>query len=72
MTVGAHARFYKFQTFPPKKPIRRTKLIDNLSTIGEKARPRVPGARSLVSGDLYFTPTASISTRAPIGRAATW
>ncbi|HIY67914.1 MAG TPA: hypothetical protein H9828_00685, partial [Candidatus Alistipes intestinigallinarum] len=40
---GEDVRFYKFQTFPTKKPHPGGNFIDNLSTKGEKTRPGYPG-----------------------------
>ena len=49
-----------------------TKLIHKLFTKDKKARPMHPERTFGFRHGSYFTATASISTSAPIGSAATW
>ena len=53
-----------------------TKLIHKLFTKRQNMRPPIFGGRTFaadgMSGNGYFAATASISTSAPIGSAATW
>ena len=42
LTEEEFSKFYNFQTFSTKKPARGAKLMHNLFTKGEKARPRLP------------------------------
>jgi hypothetical protein len=64
-------RFYKIAAFPNKKPTAGTYFIHKLFTKDKKARPKHPGRTFGFRHGCYFTATASISTSAPIGSAAT-
>ena len=68
-------RFYKIHSFLWNNPMHGTKLIHKLFTKRQNMRPTFMGrtfAADGMSGNGYFAATASISTSAPIGSAATW